>query len=1509
MSTSLSSIKGLLFSHGTSVSIQSTTNGEEIVLSTGGVSLATLGTAAGSILPNAISQDIDHNFLSFGSNLLKLNDAYLTEASIYTPAATSSDLHPPTTLTLKLKWESASWVLIENLLTVKDPEIKAHITGSGSSQKTAIYISGTLIFGGIPLNVSAVIPNMIISGAIAGTTPSGGYPLTPMLSIFGFQSTLLKDVTLKEFRFSVSALSRIFSFDVGVGTTLSIPLPGGNSFELDNIGIQVHHIGGTPSDTDVIVSGQVTIDSEVFNLSIGHDTTGGWSIYGQATFTDPISLTDITDKLLTKFGLSDEVTLPSGFQDLKVTQLSFDYDSSDESFGFTVDLSSAVSVSTVSDGKITTGGTDQQCSSLQIKSAKTDGVRSTKLYIKIAAGLPFKDLLDLQGDLPAALTPTLDEIDLEVDTSPSNNQFTLTTTFTDEGDTYIFKGVYSKETDGSTTTSSFGGNIYSPGGTGLDLQPNVPINIKIKDLFIAKVRIEKTGNPTQTYTVYGSDLSAHIDIDLGTLPVVGEFMSDAKFNFKGLRFVYTKAATIALAKGSKPVACSKPIPNDNLTKINDFLSKIDVAALTTGRSSTANANQSNDDFPLGFSLQGMLILGNNAEKIPLNTNFEDTGTTNVHGKPQSNGSSSVSPQNAKSSSSPTPVGKKFGPVTIKNAGLGLSNGEVEIHFTGGITLGPLTLDFIDFEIKSPVDSFDPSISLEGLGLDIKKPPLTLEGLFMEGVVNVPVQSSPTNAPSPTNLKVENGGTPVPNQSTIDLTSKAAVQVGHSGTPITLTISNQSATDTLKISSITGSGRDFAISSLTTPLSIKPTKSGGSLTITFTPQSKGFKQGGLVIKSDDPTAPEFEISFIANKASNTPVGIQTVPVTAYNGTLSIGYKQYSLAAVGSYAQLPDGAISTFLYGFLGAPMGGPPFFFVTGVAAGFGYNRAFTLPSPETINTFPLIQPVMSPGSTMDFDSMNLLFMPTEGEYWGAVGVRGESFKMVESFVLLDVQFKKDIEIDIIGMSKMHFPKPPADDPNAPALAKINIGLVARIIPEMGIVTINGAFLPGSYVYNPLVHISGGFAVLSVFKDQTSGPWEGAQEGDFVVTLGGYASNYKPKPYYPQVPRLELNWQVSSELSVKAMAYFAITPQAMMAGGDLVANFQIGGTLSVHVNFTVGADFIVYWKPYHYSASFYASLDVTASITLDLWLFTIHASINMDLGADLDIWGPSFSGNGTVYVHVLISFSVHVSFGDAPAAPGPISWNEFSSGLLPQPDKILTTNISNGLVSSQSSATCNVVNAKDLEVVCTTAIPAVPGSATVGGKARSVGAGDTIQLTPSNPHQSGIWVNQDPDIVTLGEAVKTTGVVGVTGLKTGAATLTYTVGSDVQTFIVTVGASFGIKPMAKTVTDLAGSTFDISISNVTNPAKPTPASDHFNVEFTLGNMPAAMWEAVKASGTIPKSNGEHLVQGVITGARITPNPPKAQSPLLATPPEWETIAVPPSEVSGAYVYAATSTMNS
>ncbi len=84
------------------------------------------------------------------------------------------------------------------------------------------------------------------------------------------------------------------------------------------------------------------------------------------------------------------------------------------------------------------------------------------------------------------------------------------------------------------------------------------------------------------------------------------------------------------------------------------------------------------------------------------------------------------------------------------------------------------------------------------------------------------------------------------------------------------------------------------------------------------------------------------------------------IVSYDGEAIIKVEEFGISAIGSYAQLDNGDASLFIFGMIDGPIGGPPFFYVTGIAAGFGYNRALKLPAQNEITTFPLVTAMSNP---------------------------------------------------------------------------------------------------------------------------------------------------------------------------------------------------------------------------------------------------------------------------------------------------------------------------------------------------------------------------------------------------------------------------------------------------------------------------------------------------------------------------------------------------------------------
>jgi hypothetical protein len=53
---------------------------------------------------------------------------------------------------------------------------------------------------------------------------------------------------------------------------------------------------------------------------------------------------------------------------------------------------------------------------------------------------------------------------------------------------------------------------------------------------------------------------------------------------------------------------------------------------------------------------------------------------------------------------------------------------------------------------------------------------------------------------------------------------------------------------------------------------------------------------------------------------------------------------------------------------------------------------------------------------------------------------------------------------------------------------------------------------------------------------------------------------------------------------------------------------------------LGADFIVYWKPFHYFAEVYIDIGIDVAIH-----FLGTHDIGLDAGADLEVWAPPSAG--------------------------------------------------------------------------------------------------------------------------------------------------------------------------------------------------------------------------------------------------------------------------------------------
>lgn len=374
---------------------------------------------------------------------------------------------------------------------------------------------------------------------------------------------------------------------------------------------------------------------------------------------------------------------------------------------------------------------------------------------------------------------------------------------------------------------------------------------------------------------------------------------------------------------------------------------------------------------------------------------------------------------------------------------------------------------------------------------------------------------------------------------------------------------------------------------------------------------------------------------------------------YNGEALIKASDWTIAALGSWATF-EGHPSLFVFAFLNASIGGPAFFFVTGLSAGFGYNRALKLPAQDEVQNFPFVAGLSDPskiggadaGPSEALAALGKWVEPARGVNWIAAGVQFTSFELIKSNALLVVEFGEHFEIALLGLSRIRLPQ------SGPVTyAYVELGLAVVLDPSVGEFAATAFVTPNSYVIDPACHLTGGFAFMIWFGDNP-------HAGDFVLTVGGYHPLFKKPEHYPDEPRLGFNWQVSDQVSIKGGAYFALTPSCVMGGGDLDIQFHSGNLAAW---FTAHADFLIQWHPFY----FLASAGVTVGVSYRVQLLFVTTTIKVELGADLQLWGPPTGGR--VHVHLwIVSFTV--SFGpEFGGSSDHLDWKDFRQ-LLPQDDK-------------------------------------------------------------------------------------------------------------------------------------------------------------------------------------------------------------------------------------------------
>lgn len=430
---------------------------------------------------------------------------------------------------------------------------------------------------------------------------------------------------------------------------------------------------------------------------------------------------------------------------------------------------------------------------------------------------------------------------------------------------------------------------------------------------------------------------------------------------------------------------------------------------------------------------------------------------------------------------------------------------------------------------------------------------------------------------------------------------------------------------------------------------------------------------------------------------------------YAGMASIRAASFAIGAIGAYTSIQNQP-SFFIFGAYSGILGGPPFFIVTGIAAGFGYNRGIALPDLDELRDFPLISLVLgpSPGSTSAKSMLDQLgtsnrFPATAGQHWIAAGVKFSSFKLIDAFALVTVQFGTRFEIALLGIATLQQPPVPR-----PFLC-VELVLKLRFAPDDGLLSLTAGLTASSYLFDTRCKLTGGLA-LCIWFNPTNPKISKEHVGDFVLSIGGYHPKFKVPAHYPRVPRVGFDWQLPEwGVVIKGEAYFALTTSCIMVGGRLSVLFRAG---PIRAWFEAYADVLIGWAPFHYDIA----IGVRIGVAFVMDFGAVSTALSFELGAALQLWGPPFAGE--VYVSLgFISFTVPIGDRSASRTATPLTWPQFASTFLPLDDRTpgqqkyrpLRVSIVAGIVSEHKSADPGIeryviVNGADLLVSAESLVP-------------------------------------------------------------------------------------------------------------------------------------------------------------------------------------------------------------
>lgn len=362
--------------------------------------------------------------------------------------------------------------------------------------------------------------------------------------------------------------------------------------------------------------------------------------------------------------------------------------------------------------------------------------------------------------------------------------------------------------------------------------------------------------------------------------------------------------------------------------------------------------------------------------------------------------------------------------------------------------------------------------------------------------------------------------------------------------------------------------------------------------------------------------------VENNGKTDYVGGAVVSIAGY----------FELSAIGGYTQFEDDTPSLFIFASLVAPLGGPPWFFITGVAGGFGFNRS--LPAPGLLLDHPFLRVMrgeLSIGggnAAEDLKSLSVHFAAMKGQNWIAAGIQFTAFGFINGKVVVAIGFGRGFSIQILGMASF----------GIEPLCYFEIGIEVTADEEKFIML--ARLSPNSYViHRDIFSLQGDFALCAWYAEP--------HKGDFLFSIGGYHPLFAKPGHYPELIRVGAKAVVYSFVHLSVETFFCCTPQALMAGAKVSLWAEFAG---IEAGLDVYVDVLMKWDPFF----------LRASLGVHIWFvfFGRH-----EVGVDLVIWTPEFGGNAKIDLF-LVEFDI--DFGAPLRMPPPPPLFDFLSRQIGVP---------------------------------------------------------------------------------------------------------------------------------------------------------------------------------------------------------------------------------------------------